>query len=61
MGSFALLVHPAARVGLVGRPDQVGVRDPSRRAYVRADGTDRITTRFHSTGGKRLFVGLPGR
>jgi hypothetical protein len=30
------------------------------RAYVRADGTYRITKRFHSTGRKRLFVGLPG-
>jgi hypothetical protein len=30
------------------------------RAYVRADGTFRITKRFHSAGRKRLFVGLPG-
>jgi hypothetical protein len=43
-------------------PSPTSPHRPTRlaRAYVRADGTYRITTRFHSTGRKRLFVRLPG-
>jgi hypothetical protein len=55
---------PGRRVALyVGRiPSPTSPHRPTRiaRAYVRADGTYRITERFHSAGRKRLFVKLPG-
>jgi hypothetical protein len=50
----------ALYVGYIPSPSSPGTPTRIARAYVRADGTYRITKRFQRAGSKRLFVRLPG-